>query len=233
MSKPAFGASGQFQVIGPALSSVWSHFSPHHTKANKAAASWAIVQQKHAQLQCSDTVCLKFRLFQSILAPAFHYGCPVWGMHSPTDSAANNIRKQVEQKYMLYLKRLCGVPSTTSHAVILAELNMHSLKHFWWQQTIAFWNALASAPASCLHRLVLIDNLQDASLHSVHNFSWSVSHCLCSVGYHLPTQVQSIPVIDTNTVIAGLEHQASLSWNNLSSNPRTAPTNNARTVYMA
>ena len=57
-------------------------------------------------------------------------------MHSPTDSAANNIRKQLEQKYNLYLKRLCGVPSTTSHAVILAELNMRSLKHFWWQQTI-------------------------------------------------------------------------------------------------
>jgi len=67
-------------------------------KLNKAAASWAIVQQKHAQLQCSDTVCLKFRLFQSILAPAIHYGCPVWVMHSPTDSAANNIRKQLEQK---------------------------------------------------------------------------------------------------------------------------------------
>ncbi len=105
---------------------------------------------------------------------------------------------------MLYLKRLCGVTSTTSHAVILAELNMHSLKHFWWQQTIAVWNALASAPASCLHRLVLFDNLQDGSLHSVHNFSWSVSHCLCNVGYHLPTQVQSIPVIYINTVIAGL-----------------------------
>ena len=196
-------------------------------KLNKAAASWALVQQKHAQLQCSDTVCLKFRLFQSILAPAFHYGCFVWGMRSPTDSAANNICKQLEQKYMLYLERLCGVPSTTSHAVILAELNMH-MNHFWWQQTIAFWNALASPPDSCLHRLVLIDNLQGASLHSVHNFSSSVSHCLCSVGYHLPTQVQSIPVKKTNTVIARLDHQASLSCNNLSFIPRTAPTRNAK-----
>ena len=42
------------------------------------------------------------------------------------------------------------------------------------------------------------------SLHSVHNFSWSVSHCLRSVGYHLPTQVQGIPVIYANTLIAGL-----------------------------
>ena len=52
------------------------HIAHHITpKLNKAAASWAIVQQKHTQLQCSDTGCLKFRLFQSILAPAFHYGC--------------------------------------------------------------------------------------------------------------------------------------------------------------
>jgi len=42
---------------------------------------------------------------------------------------------------------------------------MRSLKHFWWQQIIDFCNALASAPASCLHKLVLIDNLQDAFLH--------------------------------------------------------------------
>ena len=66
---------------------------------------------------------------------------------------ANIARKQLEQKRVLYLKRLCGVPSTTSHAVILAELNMRSLKHFWWQQITVFWNALASAPAFCLHRL--------------------------------------------------------------------------------
>ena len=47
-------------------------------KPNKAAASWAIVQQKHAALQCSDTVCLKFCLCQSIFAPAFHY-CALFG----------------------------------------------------------------------------------------------------------------------------------------------------------
>ncbi len=61
--------------------------------------------------------------------------------------------------------------------------------------------ALASAPASCLHtgRLVLTDDLQDASLYSVHN---SVSHCLRSVGYHLPTQVQSIPVKNVHVIDA-------------------------------
>ncbi len=50
----------------------------------------------------------------------------------------------VGHKYLLYLKHLWGVPST-SHAVILAELNMRSLKHFRWQQTIDLWTALISA----------------------------------------------------------------------------------------
>ncbi len=67
-------------------------------KLNKAAASQAIVQQKDARLQCIDTVCLRFRLFRSILAPALNYGCPFWGMHSPTNSAANNIGKQLEHR---------------------------------------------------------------------------------------------------------------------------------------
>lgn len=50
-----------------------------------------------------------------------------------------------------------------------------------------------------VHRLILTDILQDASLYGAHNFSWSASHCLRSDGYHLQTQVQSIPVIDTDS----------------------------------
>ena len=77
-----------------------------------------------------DTVNLKFQLFQSILVPTFHYGCEVWGMHSPTNTDAKQARTQLEQKYMFYLKRICGVQSTTANAMILAETNVKSLKRF-------------------------------------------------------------------------------------------------------
>ena len=53
---------------------------------DKATAAWAVIQNKHAQLQVGDTVNLKFQLFQSIPVPTFHCGCEVWGMHSPTDT---------------------------------------------------------------------------------------------------------------------------------------------------
>ena len=128
--------------------------------------SWAIVQQKHAQLQCGDSVNLKLHLFQSILVPTFHYGCQVWAMHSPTDRAANTARKHLdlEQKYLFDLKRVCGVPSTTRHQVILVELNWSSPKSFGWKQSIQFWNSLESASDSSSHKTVLFDNIHDIAL---------------------------------------------------------------------
>ena len=195
---------------------------------DKATAAWAVIQNKHAQLQVGDTVNLKFQLFQSILVPTFHYGCEVWGMHSPTNTDAKQARTQLEQKYMFYLKRICGVQSTTSNAVILAETNMKSLKRFWWKQSIQFWNCLATASHTSLHQVVLLDNICDALIHHVPNFSQSVFDNLKSIGITLPTQTNSIPIIDIAQVVQNLDHQNSLVWNGLSANPRTAPSLNAK-----
>ena len=41
----------------------------------KAAGSWAVVQQRHSQLQCGNTINLKLFLLQGILVPPLHYGC--------------------------------------------------------------------------------------------------------------------------------------------------------------
>ena len=39
------------------------------------------------RLQCGNTVNLVLSLLQSILVPALHYGCEIWGMHTPTGEA--------------------------------------------------------------------------------------------------------------------------------------------------
>ena len=70
----------------------------------KMAASWAVVQKKHALLKCGDTVNLKSKLLQSILVPTIHYGCEVWGMHSQRTSSANSARSQLQHLYELYLR---------------------------------------------------------------------------------------------------------------------------------
>ena len=159
---------------------------------DKAIAAWAIVQNKHANLHLGDTVNLKFHLFRSILIPTFHYGCEVWGMHSPRDPAAKQARCHLEQKYMFFLKRICGLQSTTANAVIHAETNMSSLESFWWKQSIQFWNLLASAPERSFHRSVLLDNLAD-SRRGIPHFSYSVSHCLKSIGISICSQSKNCP----------------------------------------
>ena len=66
----------------------------------KAERSWAVVQRRHSQLQCGDTVNLKLQLLQSILVPSVHYGCELWGMHSPKAAKANKARAELDS-YML------------------------------------------------------------------------------------------------------------------------------------
>lgn len=43
-------------------------------EGQEAAWSWDVVQQRHAQLQCSNTVNLMLSLLQCILIPALRYG---------------------------------------------------------------------------------------------------------------------------------------------------------------
>lgn len=65
----------------------------------KAAGLWAVVQRRHSQLHCGATVNAKLQLSQSILIPSIHYGCELWGMHSPGAALANKARTSLEQMY--------------------------------------------------------------------------------------------------------------------------------------
>ena len=72
----------------------------------KAAWSWGVVQQRHSQLQCGHTVHLMLSLLQSILVPALHYGCQIWGMHTPTGEA-KAARAALQSMYDRFLPRIC------------------------------------------------------------------------------------------------------------------------------
>ena len=101
----------------------------------KAAGSWATVQRKHSQLQCGNTVNLKLQLLQSILVPTVHYGCELWGMHSPHAAMAKQTRTNLERIYIKFLRRICGVKFNTPAAILLMELALSPLQMFWWHQT--------------------------------------------------------------------------------------------------
>ena len=86
----------------------------------KAAGSWAVVQQRHSQLQCGNTVNLKLFLLQSILASSLHYGCELWGMRTPRGEA-QKAWAALQSIYDRYLRHICGVKYATPSAMLLED----------------------------------------------------------------------------------------------------------------
>ena len=121
----------------------------------KAAGSWAVVQQRHSQLQCGNTVNLKLFLLQGILAPSLHYGCELWGMHTPR-GAAQQARVALQSIYDRYLRHICGVKYATPSAMLLEELGLSPLQVFWWRRTLEFWNKIAASPVGSLFHTILM-----------------------------------------------------------------------------
>ncbi len=100
----------------------------------KSAGSWTVVQQRHSQLQCGNTINLKLFLLQNILVPSLHYGCELWGMHTPC-GVAQKARVALQSIYDRYLRHICGVKYATPSAMLLEELGLSPLQVFWWRQT--------------------------------------------------------------------------------------------------
>ena len=77
----------------------------------KVAGSWAVVQQKHSQLQSGNMVNLKLFLLQSILGLSLHYACELWGMHSPF-GASTRAQTALQSIYEGYLRHICRIKYT-------------------------------------------------------------------------------------------------------------------------
>ena len=167
----------------------------------KAERAWAVVQQRHSQLQCGDTVCFKLQLLQSILVPSIHYGCELWGMHSPNAAMVNKARTGLEQVYTKLLRRVCGVRRNTPANMLLTELGLSCLKVFWWRRTVQFFNELASSPTDSLYHIILLDNQRDAFQLRVNNFCRSMFQGLASVGYHMSQDIASTSQLDVASIM--------------------------------
>ena len=68
---------------------------------HKAAGSWATVQRHRSLMQCGSTVNIHLQLLQSILVPALHCNCKVWGMHSPDAGSAKRACLALQKVYDL------------------------------------------------------------------------------------------------------------------------------------
>ncbi len=145
----------------------------------KAAGSWAVVQQRHSQLQCGSTVNLKLFLLQGILVPSLHYGCELWGMHTPR-GAAQRARVALQSIYDRYLRHICGVKYATPSAMLLEELGLSPLQVFLWRRTLEFWNKIAASPVGSLFHTILIvrSGVSEILQHALQLLAWRLREAL-------------------------------------------------------
>ncbi len=72
------------------------------------AASSLWMLSGHHWVHCGNTVNLKLFLLQIILTPSLHYGCELWGMHTPRGKA-QKARVALQSIFDRYLRHNNGV----------------------------------------------------------------------------------------------------------------------------
>ena len=171
--------------------------APLKAKANRSCG----VVQGYSQLQCGNTVNLMLSTLQSILVPALHYGCQLWGVHIPTGEA-KAAQADLQFIYDRFPRRICGVKHAP-RAVLLEELALSPLQVFWWQQT-----------GTQLLLVLVIPFFIPFSIYDIHDgfhvghgatdFSSSTATCLQSVGWSMPCESSVIPVMEVAAVVEAL-----------------------------
>ena len=142
-----------FQILGTALPRIWQHISHHSAFEGQGRMLLGSCLKTTSQLQCGDTVNLKFQPLQSALVPSVHCTCELWGVQSPKAAKANKTRAESEQLNVKFLKSVCGLGSNTPSAMLLTELGMSCLAVFWWRNTCSCsigWMPLLQTPCLML-----------------------------------------------------------------------------------
>ena len=184
-------------------SHIWQHFPSHCSSKSQgspnlgcgttAALSAAMWQHEYLMLS----------LLQSILVPALHYGCKLWGMHTPTGEA-KAARADLQSMYDRFLSCIC-MAKRGPRAKLLA---LSPLQVFWWQQALQFWNTIAASPFDSVFHTILLDNIHNAFHvgHGATNCSSSIATCLQAVGHsmRMPSDSGVIPIMEVDAIIEAL-----------------------------
>jgi hypothetical protein len=169
-----------------------------------------------------DSVNLKLILFDNIMPATLCYGCEVWGLHGIT-AKANKARSEVSARYNMRIRQICGIRNSIAANVYLHELDVKPLEHRWWQQTLGFWARIQAAPHGNFYKQLLLDNLNDALVHKIRNFSWSVLRKLRELGIQVDTACGTVPVIETTAVMEALDSKLAAYWEGTHHTPHTSP----------
>jgi hypothetical protein len=212
---------------------VWFHFSKGaahnvHKAATRGKFAIACMHRKLYDLDVGSNVNLSLKLYNSLVLPAMLYGCEVWGTCTlgcakPADSDV--LPEQVHRNFVKFTLRM---RHKTKAWVAYREAGMYPLQYTCLHRMLAFLDGVLAMDDGAYAKIAMLDCIADASA-GVNNWFSKLSKLLAHVnGGTTPTDaLHPDGSVDVDKcLMLWRKHHHTTVWDGLSSDPRTAPSDN-------
>ena len=168
-----------------------------------------------------------------MFAPAFSYGCEVWG--SQLQGRLDSDAKKLQGVQSAFLRGVCGrLPVSIPMPAILNEVAQDPCTLSWWVQLVRFAVQLSGMPSGSLHRDILRDNVLDAfPKPAAGNWAAQVIKQFRSLGLPAPFAHDGTVSIDKSSFrakLAGKHHEV---WQGLHVSPAVCAFRGGKIVHVS
>ena len=123
----------EFKYLGFALHNRLSMESTAAPRARGLMAAMSEVVKVGKELGLARSPWAMVKLFQTYVVPSGMYGCQVWGTRYAQFSRM--FESELSKRHLRFLKRILGLPYSTSNWAVLAEVNCRPF-HFYWVRAL-------------------------------------------------------------------------------------------------
>ena len=124
----------------------------------KMWGAWTTILRQYGNLRCGASIGLLLKLFLTCVVPAGSYACEVWCVQEFTKTEAGVTRKGLETTFRTMLRMMIGAGNNVQQDIMLAELGIHPLRHYWLKGVVTFWNSIVQLPENHMYACILKDS---------------------------------------------------------------------------
>ena len=211
------------KYLGVLLSSKKGIRETFDTLHCKMWGAWSTLLRRYGNLQSTVSIGLLVRLLLACVIPVGSYACELWSILPTGKIGSGRTHKDLETAFRTMLRMIVGVGNSVNQEILLAELGLHPLRHYWLRRVVTFWNSLVDLPEDHMYARIL----KDSCYYGVtsHGPSWAGSfmRVLRDLGYPYEIDCNKAYSIDIEVFKEVLKQQGETMWGGLHLSPRLAP----------
>ena len=243
--------SSEFRYLGVILhetEGVSAAISSLATAATRA--TWAMISR--FRVRKVRDIAVKLQMFRALVLPILEYCGAIWGpdMLASSKHLSQVLDNPLQAVQTTFLRGLGQLRTSVSKTVLHKEMCMEPVAKGWLRSSIALWERLQAAPSNSILGITVRESIKRAQAAPKRNTSWagrflSMMHMITGQGsrddaatvqdfvkqFGFDSTADRILPVPSGVMWAAWEKFVQVEpWENLESNPRTAPTARIRLV---